>query len=124
MTRVAVYCGAHRGARPEFADAAAKLGRALGRRGLGLFFGGGGVGLMGSVADAALEAGAEVIGFLNVAAFFDPLLGVVDRCVAEGFVRAESAGTLLVESRVEALLDRLGVHQPASALQSFTRPTA
>jgi hypothetical protein len=64
IRRVCVYCGANVGARPAYADAARRLGRVLGERGLGLVYGGGNVGLMGALADAALLAGAEVIGVI------------------------------------------------------------
>jgi uncharacterized protein (TIGR00730 family) len=64
LRRVCVYCGANVGARPAYADAARRVGRVLGTRGLGLVYGGGNVGLMGVVADAALAAGAEVIGVI------------------------------------------------------------
>jgi uncharacterized protein (TIGR00730 family) len=62
--RICVFCGAGRGARPEYGDAAASLGRALAERKLGLVYGGARVGLMGRVANAALEAGGEVIGVI------------------------------------------------------------
>ena len=64
LRRVCVYCGANRGRDPAYAAAAQALGRALARRGIGLVTGGGRVGLMGVVADAALEAGGEVIGVI------------------------------------------------------------
>ena len=61
---VAVFCGARTGSDPAFADAARAVGAMLGERGLGLVFGGGRVGLMGVVADAALNAGAPVVGVI------------------------------------------------------------
>ncbi len=64
MNRVCVFCGAHVGTSPAFADGARALGAALGRRGLGLVYGGGNVGLMGILADAALAHGAAVIGVI------------------------------------------------------------
>jgi uncharacterized protein (TIGR00730 family) len=64
MRRVCVFCGSAAGARPEYAEAAAALGRAIAARGLGLVFGGGAVGLMGIVSRAALAAGAEVTGII------------------------------------------------------------
>ena len=62
--RICVYCGSSEGARPEYAEAARGLGAFLARRGIGLVFGGGRVGLMGAVADGALAAGGEVIGVI------------------------------------------------------------
>ena len=64
MKRVCVFCGSNPGNRPEYAQAARDMGRLLGQRGLGLVYGGGNVGLMGIVADAAMQAGAEVIGII------------------------------------------------------------
>jgi hypothetical protein len=64
MKRVCVYCGASAGDDPRFAAAAHELGGALARAGIGIVYGGGRVGLMGTVADAALAAGGEVIGVI------------------------------------------------------------
>jgi uncharacterized protein (TIGR00730 family) len=64
MKRVCVFCGASPGHDPAYAEAAAALGRAIAARGLGLVYGGGSVGLMGIVAKAAQDAGAEVIGVI------------------------------------------------------------
>jgi uncharacterized protein (TIGR00730 family) len=64
MTRVCVFCGSSTGARAVYADAARALGAALVRRGTGLVYGGGSVGLMGVVADTVLAGGGEVIGVL------------------------------------------------------------
>lgn len=59
-----MFLGSHRGARPAYEEAARSLGKALGERGLGLVYGGASNGLMGVLADAALGAGAEVIGVI------------------------------------------------------------
>jgi uncharacterized protein (TIGR00730 family) len=64
LRRVVVYCGANAGNNPAFAQAARDVGTELARRKIGLVYGGGGVGLMGIVADAALAAGGEVIGVI------------------------------------------------------------
>lgn len=64
IRRVCVFCGSAVGARPAYAEAARELGREVAARGLGLVYGGGAVGLMGIAADAALQAGAEVIGVI------------------------------------------------------------
>jgi len=64
LRRVCVYCGSNAGVRPAYAEAARRLGGLLGARGVGLVYGGGNVGLMGVLADAALAAGAEVIGVI------------------------------------------------------------
>lgn len=64
LRSVCVFCGSRPGDDPAFADAAAKLGRALAARGLTLVYGGARVGLMGVVADAALAAGGHVTGVI------------------------------------------------------------
>ena len=64
MKRLCVFCGSSHGANPAYAEAAVTLGTLLARRGIGLVYGGGNVGLMGVIADAALAAGGEVIGVI------------------------------------------------------------
>jgi hypothetical protein len=64
MNRLAVYCGSSPGADPAFAEAARALGTEMARRGIGLVYGGGRLGLMGIVADAVLEAGGEAHGVI------------------------------------------------------------
>jgi len=59
-----VYCGSKPGSRPAYAGLADRLGNSIGRRGWRLVYGGGRAGLMGVVADAALAAGAEVVGVI------------------------------------------------------------
>ena len=64
MKKVCVYCGSSPGAQPEYAKAARELGRVLASEGLGVIYGGSNVGLMGQLADGALEGGGEVIGVI------------------------------------------------------------
>lgn len=64
MRRLAVYCGSSMGTNPRFAEVARGLGAEMAGRGIGLVYGGGRLGLMGVVADAALEAGGEVYGVI------------------------------------------------------------
>ena len=64
IKRIVVYCGANVGNNPAYKAAAESVGRTLAQQGIGLVYGGGGVGLMGVVADAALAAGGEVIGVI------------------------------------------------------------
>ena len=61
---VCVFCGSSPGASGDYADAARRVGVSLAGLGLGLVYGGGRVGLMGVVADAALEAGGRVVGVI------------------------------------------------------------
>ncbi len=64
LSRVCVFCGSNKGIRAVYADTAISLAKALARRKMGLVYGGGNVGLMGIVADAALHEGVEVIGVI------------------------------------------------------------
>jgi len=65
LSAIAVYCGSNHGADPAYAQAAAALGRLLAERGIRLVYGGGHVGLMGVLADAALAGGGEVFGVIT-----------------------------------------------------------
>ncbi len=62
--RYCVFCGSRSGVRPAYTTAAEELGRLLAQNGIGLVYGGASVGLMGSIANAALDAGGEVIGVI------------------------------------------------------------
>ncbi len=64
MRRICVFCGSSAGVRNEYRSAAESVGRYLAAQGIGVVYGGGKVGLMGVVADAALAAGGEVIGVI------------------------------------------------------------
>ena len=64
MNSIAVFCGARSGADPAFADDARELGRLIAERGSRLVYGGGNVGLMGVIADAALENGGALTGVI------------------------------------------------------------
>ena len=175
--RACVYCGSAAGADPRYAAAAAELGTALARAGIGLVYGGGHVGLMGTVADAALAAGGEVIGVIprfleerevahrdprvdlrivesmherkalmadlsdafvalpggygtfeelfemitwvqlglmeapvllaNIAGYFDPIVTMVDRAVASGFIHAHNRGIVESLPEIGAIIERL-----------------
>lgn len=62
--RVAVFCGAHTGNGSHYVEVAASAARRIAERSFGIVYGGGRVGLMGVIADAALAAGGEVIGVI------------------------------------------------------------
>jgi uncharacterized protein (TIGR00730 family) len=64
MKRICVFCGSSPGRSESYADAASALGRSLANRGIGLVYGGASVGLMGTLANAVLEAGGNVIGVI------------------------------------------------------------
>jgi uncharacterized protein (TIGR00730 family) len=188
---VCVFCGSRPGADPRFAADAETLGRAIGERGWQLVYGGGRAGLMGLVANAALSAGAPVVGvipqslmdrevghrgltelhvvqtmherklmmaersdafialpggigtfeelfevwswrqlgyhdkplgLLNVAAYYDPLLGFMSATVQQGFVTAPQHDLLQVDTDAVALLDRMATLMPlATAPDDYRR---
>ena len=190
LQRVCIFCGSSPGVRPEYRRAAQEIALQLARRGVGIVFGGGCVGLMGVVADAALEQGAHVIGvipsamvarelahrglpdlrivasmherkalmaslsdafialpggfgtfeefcevvtwsqlglhrkpcgLLNVAGYYDSLVALFDRAVADGFVRAENRGIVVSEDDPETLIRRL-VEEPVAPGAAAIRP--
>jgi uncharacterized protein (TIGR00730 family) len=188
MKRVCVFAGSSAGVRPDYAAAARDLARELVRRHLGIVYGGGSVGLMGVLADAALAEGAEVVGviprglatrelahggltelrvvgsmherkatmasladgfvalpgglgtleetlemmtwsqlgihrkpvgLLNVAAYFDGLLGFLGHAVAQGFVRREYLGLVVAGVTPAALLDALDQWRPPGGVRPW-----
>ena len=64
MKRLAIYCGSATPEDPRYIELATMVGTELARRGIGIVYGGGRLGLMGALADAALAAGGEVIGVI------------------------------------------------------------
>jgi uncharacterized protein (TIGR00730 family) len=64
MRRICVFSGSSNGASPQYRQAAEALGRMIAAEGIGLVYGGAAVGLMGAIADAALQAGGEVVGVI------------------------------------------------------------
>jgi uncharacterized protein (TIGR00730 family) len=181
MQRLCVFCGSSPGANSQYAELARHLGALLARRGLGLVYGGGNVGLMGLLADAVVRGGGQVIGvipqslvdrevahsglsdlrvvgsmherkalmaeladgfvalpggigtleefceiltwaqlglhqkpcgLINVAGYFDRLMGFLDHAVSERFLRPEHRAMVLVEADPETLLDRFAAHRP------------
>jgi uncharacterized protein (TIGR00730 family) len=97
MASICVFCGANPGATASFASAAARLGTALAEGGHRLVYGGGRVGLMGVLADAALSGGGEVIGVIPQA--------MVDREVAHRGL-TELIVTESMHTRKAAMSDR------------------
>ena len=126
-----VYCGSSTGTEPALTEAAAAVGRLVAERGWRLVYGGGRVGLMGVVADAALAAGGEVVGVIperlmraEVAHAGLSELVVVDSMHARKARMALEAGAFLalpggygtLEELFEALTwNQLGLHTPTSA---------
>ena len=174
--RICVFCGSNSGSRSAYTKAAVDLGRWLAQEKLSLVYGGGRVGLMGSIADAVLEEGGEVIGvipeslvrrevahtgltdlrvvqtmherkalmaelsdafialpggfgtldefceiltwaqlglhkkpcgLLNVEGYFDPLLALFDRAVADGFLHPKHRSMLITAGDPERLLEEM-----------------
>jgi uncharacterized protein (TIGR00730 family) len=64
MNRIAVYCGSATPSDPVYIETARRVGESLAKRGIGVVYGGGRLGLMGALADGALAAGGEVIGVI------------------------------------------------------------
>jgi uncharacterized protein (TIGR00730 family) len=64
LQNICVFCGSSTGVNPAYRHAAAGLGQAIASSGRRLIYGGGNVGLMGVLADAALEQGGEVVGVI------------------------------------------------------------
>ncbi len=64
MKNIVVYCGSNLGANKAFFDAARHLGKVIAQQGSRLVYGGGNIGLMGTIATAVLENGGEVIGVI------------------------------------------------------------
>ncbi len=182
IVNVCVFCGSSRGRDPAYTAAAESIGTLLASRGIRLVYGGGRVGLMGVLADAALQAGGQVVGvipealdrrevahrnltelhvvrsmherkavmariadaavalpggigtleelceiltwaqlgihdkpvgLLNVAGYFDALLGFLDRAVADGFLRPEHRRLLIDATEPSRILERFDHHAPA-----------
>jgi uncharacterized protein (TIGR00730 family) len=173
---ICVFCGSSSGVRPQYAAAARELGELLALRGITVVYGGGHVGMMGQVADAALAAGGKVVGviphhlmrpevahqrldelivvdsmhtrkrtmsehadafivlpggfgtfeetfemvtwlqlrlhakpvgLINCLGYFDHLLAFLRHAAAEGFIRPQHRGLLLVEASPASLVDRM-----------------
>jgi len=97
--RVAVYCGSADGNHPAFLAEARAAGKAIADAGMGVVYGGANIGLMGAMADAALAAGAEVIGVL-------PELLAGREIAHTGLTRPESVATMHQrKARMVALAD-------------------
>jgi uncharacterized protein (TIGR00730 family) len=64
MKSICVYCGSADNLRPEYLAAASQMGATIARNGLELWYGAGSTGLMGAVADGALQAGGQVVGVI------------------------------------------------------------
>ncbi len=133
MRRLCVFCGSSTGTRPAYAAATLAVAELLVRRRITLVYGGGGIGLMGVLADSVLAAGGEVIGVIPRALATREIahagcteLRVVDGMHARKATMAELADGFLAlpgglgtfEETLEMLTwTQLGVHRkPVGAL--------
>lgn len=188
MRSICVYCGSSDAIDPEYLQAAYAMGATLARRGLNVVFGAGRTGMMGRLADGALEQGGNVfgiiprnfftpqlahpaltrmevvenlhlrkarmaelsdafialpggfgtfeelfeiltwaqvglhakpIGLLNIKAYFNPLMDLVEHALQEGFIYAEHRLLLLQENSPEGLLDDMLSYQPPAGLERW-----
>ncbi|HEX5398970.1 MAG TPA: TIGR00730 family Rossman fold protein [Verrucomicrobiae bacterium] len=136
MKRIAVFCGSNKGARPAYTEAAERLGELFAREKIELVYGGGMVGLMGVLADAALRRGGHVIGVIPQAMVIKevvheklPDLRVVKNmherkalmaALADGFI-ALPGGYGTLEEFCEVLAwSQLGYHQKPLGLLDTT----
>jgi uncharacterized protein (TIGR00730 family) len=87
LRSICVYCGSSPGGREIYGERAAALGQRLARDGIAVVYGGGNVGLMGILADAALAAGGEVVGVIP-----EQLVGW--EVAHQGLTRLEVVGTM------------------------------
>ena len=124
---IAVFCGARIGVDPAFRQLADAVGRALAARGWLLVYGGGGVGLMGDVADGALSAGGRVYGVIPDALMrrevghagltrLEVVSGMAERkermiAVADGFLTLPGGFGTLDELFEVVTLRQIGLHR-------------
>ncbi|MBI3182166.1 MAG: TIGR00730 family Rossman fold protein [Myxococcales bacterium] len=132
MFRICVFCGSKLGARPEYLEAARRLGSALAARKIGVIYGGASIGLMGALADAALAGGAEVRGVipgglaarevahtglshLHVVATMHERKALMER-LADGFIALPGGFGTYEELLEIATWGQLGLHRKPTGL--------
>jgi uncharacterized protein (TIGR00730 family) len=96
VERICVFCGASPGARPAYREATVQIARLLTAEGIGVVYGGGGVGLMGALADAVLAEGGEITGVIP--------RSLVDREIAHPDV-ADMRGVRSMHERKALMVD-------------------
>ena len=92
MRRICVFCGSRDGRAPSWRNTATELGTAIAASGIELVYGGGGRGMMGAVADAALAAGGRVIGVIPRDLFLREFLheGITDLRAVDGMLERKA----------------------------------
>lgn len=97
--RIALYCGARTGHDPTYVTLAHQVARTLAQRGIGIVYGGGNIGLMGAIAEAAIEHHGEIIGII-------PGSMVEAELAHHGITRLEIVTTMHQrKARIEELAD-------------------
>ena len=97
--KIALYCGARLGNDPTYAELARYVARTLAHRGIGIVYGGGNIGLMGEIAEAAIQAGGEIIGII-------PGSMVEEELAHHGITRLEIVSNMHQrKARIEELSD-------------------
>ena len=97
--KIALFCGARLGHDPTYAEMARSVARTLTRRGIGIVYGGGNIGLMGEIAEAAIQAGGEIIGII-------PRSMVEEELAHHGITRLEIVSSMHQrKARIEELSD-------------------
>lgn len=188
MSQIAVFCGSQTGSSTIYANETRLLGEEMARRGHGLVYGGGCIGLMGVIANSVLGGGGTVVGviprslfrrevafegatelivvesmherkalmadraeafialpggygtcdelfeiltwaqlgihckpvgMLNINGFFDPLLGWLDRMVADGFLKSKYRDLLMVAPSATDLLSRIEQFRPVKLTEKW-----
>jgi uncharacterized protein (TIGR00730 family) len=104
LRRVCVFCGSSSGTRPEYRHAIEELAREIAARGIGLVFGGGAIGLMGTIADTAIAAGGHVIGVIPSALVAREIahLGLPDLRVVDSMHERKALMAGLVDAFIAA----------------------
>jgi hypothetical protein len=122
LAAVCVFCGSNRGASPAYEQAAGEVGRLLAGRGIRLVYGGASEGLMGVVADAALDAGGVVTGVMprNLAGAEPPHGGLSELRLVGGMHERKALMAELSDAFI-ALPGGLGTLEEAFETVSWTQ---
>jgi predicted Rossmann-fold nucleotide-binding protein len=121
MKRLAVYCGSSMGNDPAFADAARSLGAEMAARSIGLVYGGGRLGGIGTYDELfeawtwnALGYHAKPFALLNVAGFWDEMIRFLDHATASGFMSPARRAQLMVADSIDQAIMMLDAAVTAS----------
>ena len=120
LNRICVFCGSKVGSKPAYEQAAARLGKALAHRGIGLVYGGATPGLMGTIADTVLAEQGEVIGVIpdRMVAREIAHAGLSDLRVVASMLHGKPCGLL----NVEGFFDPLLAYLDHAVAEGFLKP--